>query len=283
MLLFRRSLFSIKNVSSSIPSTVSPLPRYPIWHGNHRNGRSTSSATGAGLYRFHAVFGERIGTFSPQNAFYLHKPGKRHLKRKRSDSEGLARDDRGALWVSFERKPRVTQIAPDGRIVRDMPLTKPLKNVKKYRSRNKGMEALTWHPKYGLITALEYPPKGTPKHHQTLYALSGRSWHFTIEKIPDNAISAIETMDDGNILVLERAFDKKALSLTITLKKVYLDPRRKGWCRTEILGQMSTDKGWALDNFEGLTRVAPHRYVMVSDDNGNFFQKTLLVYFEVTD
>ena len=46
---------------------------------------------------------------------------------------------------------------------------------------------------------------------------------------------------------------------------------------------MRTDKGWMIDNFEGLTRVAPHRYLMVSDDNDNFFQKTLLIYFEVKD
>jgi hypothetical protein len=233
------------------------------------------------LFRFRAQFGARAMTLTPLDGHHLHKPSGKHLKRSKSDSEGLAVDGQGRLWVSFERKPHVAQVGTDGRMIRYTPLPKPLRNAKNHRSKNKGMEALAWHPKYGLITALEYPPKGTPKHHQTLYALSGKRWHFQAENIRGTAVSAIEVMDDGNMLVLERAFDKRRFKLVITLKKVYLDDVRKGWCRTKILGQMSTDNGWALDNFEGLARVAPHRYVMISDDNGNFFQKTLLVYFEI--
>jgi len=235
------------------------------------------------FYHFHAAWGAHITALSPVHGYVLHTPGGKHLKRSKSDSEGLTLDGQGRLWVSFERKPHVARIAPDGRMIRYLPLPKALRNAKKYRSRNKGMEALTWHPRYGLISALEYPPKGTPKTHQTLYTLSGKQWHFRAENIPGSAISAIETMDDGTILVLERAFDKKQFTLVITLKKVYLDKQKNGLCRSKILGQMSTDNGWMLDNFEGLTRVAPHRYLMISDDNGNFFQKTLLVYFEVTE
>ncbi|HFS85115.1 MAG TPA: esterase-like activity of phytase family protein, partial [Epsilonproteobacteria bacterium] len=32
-----------------------------------------------------------------------------------------------------------------------------------------------------------------------------------------------------------------------------------------------------------LAKVGKHRYIMVSDDNDNFMQKTLLVYFEVIE
>jgi hypothetical protein len=233
------------------------------------------------LFRFRAQFGSHAMTLTPLDGHRLHTPDGKHLKRSKSDSEGLAVDRQGRLWVSFEGKSRVAHVATDGRIVRSVSLPKALRDVKKHRSRNKGMESLAWHPKYGLIAALEYPPKGTKKHHQTLYALSGKEWHFRAENIRGTAVSAIEVMDDGNILVLERAFDKRQLALVITLKKVYLDDVRKGRCRTEILGQMSTARGWSLDNFEGLARVAPHHYIMVSDDNGNFFQKTLLIYFAI--
>jgi hypothetical protein len=235
------------------------------------------------VYQFHAVFDQHITALSSAHGHYLHKPGGKHLRHSKRDSEGLALDARGRLWVSFERKPHVANIAPDGKMIRYVSLPKALRNAKKYRSKNKGMESLAWHPRHGLIAALEYPPKGMPRHHQTLYALSGKQWHFRAENIPGNGISAIETMDDGTILVLERAFDKKHLTLVITLKKVYLHKQKNSLCHTKILAQMSTDNGWMLDNFEGLARVAPHRYVMISDDNGNFFQKTLLVYFEVTE
>jgi len=53
-------------------------------------------------------------------------------------------------------------------------------------------------------------------------------------------------------------------------------------CRSELLVKMNSHQGWSIDNFEGLAKVGKHRYVMVSDDNGNFFQQTLLIYFEVT-
>ena len=44
---------------------------------------------------------------------------------------------------------------------------------------------------------------------------------------------------------------------------------------------MNSHKGWSVDNFEGLVRVGKNRSAMISDDNNNFFQRTLLIYFEV--
>ena len=88
-------------------------------------------------------------------------------------------------------------------------------------------------------------------------------------------------MDDGNILVLERSFTGLLNPFIVTLKKVYLDKCSKRVCKSEVLAKMNTHKGWSVDNFEGLAKVGNHRYIMVSDDNDNFFQKTLLIYFEV--
>jgi hypothetical protein len=74
--------------------------------------------------------------------------------------------------------------------------------------------------------------------------------------------------------------------VVITLKKVWLKQCRKkgkkgGNCKSEILAQFSSGDGWQVDNFEGLAKVGKNRYVIVSDDNDRFFQRTLLVYFEV--
>ena len=52
-------------------------------------------------------------------------------------------------------------------------------------------------------------------------------------------------------------------------------------CKTKVLAKFNSSEGWLLDNFEGLARVGKNRYVMISDDNDNFFQQTLLMYFEV--
>ena len=232
------------------------------------------------LFSFGATFTPTSMTLKPDTGSRIMRTDGNTLRKNRRDSEGLTTDNTGKLFASFEGKPRVVELDHNGRILHTLKLPRALRSLQHYRSRNKGLEALTWHPKYGLIVAKERPRSGSLVN-QTLYSLSGKVWHFKAESIPTDSVTAIATMADGNVLVLERAFVKRTLLGVVTLKKVYLNEQKRGWCRTERLGQLRTDRGWLIDNFEGLVRIAPHRYVMVSDDNDNFFQKTLLVYFEV--
>jgi len=88
-------------------------------------------------------------------------------------------------------------------------------------------------------------------------------------------------MDDGNLLVLERSYTGLFNPFVVTLKKVMIQGCHTPLCPTETVVKMNSHEGWDLDNFEGLARVGKNRYVMVSDDNDNFFQKTLLIYFEL--
>ncbi len=107
-------------------------------------------------------------------------------------------------------------------------------------------------------------------------------WHFNAEAEQRSAVVAMEVMDDGNLLVMERSYSGILEPFVVTLKKVYLkDARINRYVKSELLVKMNSHKGWMIDNFEGLARVGKHRYVMVSDDNDNFFQQTLLIYFEV--
>ena len=234
------------------------------------------------LYSFEASFSNKIEVLSPLDAHALTKEKGEKFKKK-VDSEGLAFDPKGHLLISFERKPKIGTFNLDGQRLAKQKLPNPLSNKKHYRGNNKMLESVAWHPKYGILTAAELPLKKHKRRKQTLYALSGKQWHFLAEPEKKSAVTAIEVMDDGNILVLERAYTKLTEPRTITLKKVYLDQISHGLCRTEVLAKMPSDKGWKNDNFEGLTKVSPHRYLMVSDDNDNFFQRTLLIYFEVLE
>ncbi len=54
-------------------------------------------------------------------------------------------------------------------------------------------------------------------------------------------------------------------------------------CKSEVLAQFNSGNGWRIDNFEGLTKVGKNRYAIISDDNDNFYQRTILLYFEVLD
>ncbi|BAF71027.1 esterase-like activity of phytase family protein [Sulfurovum sp. NBC37-1] len=239
------------------------------------------------LFEFKAVFADKIKRLEPQRAGRLLKKNGKKFKKWRRDSEGMTLDRKGRLLISFEEKPKIGWFHKNsdkyGRLIKKYELPKKLRSMKRFRSKNKGMESLAWHPKYGILTALEYPPKGVDKKRQSIYALSGKEWHFKAEPEVNSAISAIEVMDDGNILVLERSFTGYMNPFVVTLKKVYIDRCKKRVCPAKVLAKMNSHKGWDVDNFEGLAKVGKHRYVMISDDNDNFFQKTLLIYFEVKE
>ena len=239
------------------------------------------------LFSFNAHFSDKIDMLIPIRATKLkNKKGKR-LKKWKRDSEGMTLDGKSRLLISFEGKAKIGWFHKNsenyGKLIRKYTLPKELKKTKNYRSKNKSLESLAWHPKYGLLTATEWPLKKYDKKRQTIYTLSNKKWHFKAEPEGRSGLAAMEVMDDGNVLVLERSYTGLLNPFIVTLKKVYINTCQKEMCDTKIIAKMSNHKGWELDNFEGLARVGKNRYVMVSDDNENFFQRTLLIYFEVID
>ncbi len=235
------------------------------------------------LFTFHVVLNKHIESLKPLRAVSLRKKGGSAFKPWRCDSEGMTLDGRGRLLISFEERAKIAWFHKNskkyGQMIKKFTLPKKLRAIKNYRSKNKSLESLAWHPKYGILTASEWALKKDHKKWQTIYALSGKEWHFNAEPEQKSAVTAIEVMDDGNLLVLERSYTGLMNPFVITLKKVYLG--KKKMCKTKVLAKMNSHKGWNIDNFEGLARVGTRRYLMVSDNNDNFFQKTLLIYFEV--
>lgn len=235
------------------------------------------------LFVFDAVFGKKIENLTPMSASVLRSKAKTFSSAEH-DSEGLALNAKGEMFISFEGKAKIGRFDDKGSMLQSYVLPVELKDTRNYRSRNKSLEALAWHPAYGLLCASEWTLKHKDIREQALYALNGKTWQFEAEAEPKSAVVAIEVMDDGNVLVLERSYDGVFAPLVITLKKVYLNQCASNHkkCKTEVLLKMNSHEGWMIDNFEGLTRVSRHRYVMISDDNNNFFQQTLLVYFEIS-
>ena len=237
------------------------------------------------LFAFDAVFTEKIKKLSPLYAVKLQNKRGVKLRKWKRDSEGLTLDGKGRLLISFEGKPKIGWFHKNsikrGRLIKKYTLPKLLRKKRYYRSKNKALESVAWHPKYGILTATEWPLRKDDKKLQTIYALGGKVWHFKAEPEARSAVTAIEVMDDGNVLVLERSYINLFSPFVITLKKVMIQHCHTQLCPTQVLVKMNSHKGWDIDNFEGLARVGKHRYVMVSDDNDNFFQKTLLIYFEV--
>ena len=235
------------------------------------------------MFVFDALFSDRIERLNAEEGVELVKKSGKNFKRWRRDSEGLTIDNNADIYASFEGRAKIGKFDRTGRMLIEYVLPKELRDPKNYRSRNKSLESLAWHPVHGLLTAAEWPLKHKHKKEQTIYALNGKEWYFKAEAERKSAVVAIEVMEDKNLLVMERSFSGLMNPLVITLKKVYLNgcEDKKHMCKSELLLKMNTHQGWNIDNFEGLAKVGKNRYVMVSDDNDNFFQNTLLVYFEV--
>jgi len=219
---------------------------------------------------------------------FLRKNNKK-LRNKWSDSEGLStkNHDNGIkgdteLIVSFEGKPRVVRYTPMGKYLGEVKLPSKLWNNEHYKSKNKALESVTVHPVEGIITAAELPLRDKPKHIHTLYSASGKEWNFTASKAKKSAVTGLEVLSNGNILVLERAWAGIRHPIVISLSEIdiaHCGSRKK--CPVKKLATMSSAEGWLLDNFEGLAHYRGNQYFMVSDNNDRDFQTTVLVLFEV--
>lgn len=196
--------------------------------------------------------------------------------RKMRDSEGMLLHEDG-LIISFEQKPKLSLYTREGKEVSAFPLPEVLRDTSNYQGKNKSLEAVTLHKNYGLITAPEAPLKHENQAFHTLYSPS-RRWKFPLH----GNITSLEVLDDQNILVLEREFSILH-GQKITLSKLYIDSCSGLLCPVEVLASWESREGWNIDNFEGLTRIDEHQFLMISDDNANPFQRTLLVLFELSD
>ena len=225
------------------------------------------------LYHFDVkIKNQKIKKFKLRKVFKLKNKNKKRLKKQERDSEGIALvgDD---ILISFEKKPRVTRFSKKGIKKKDEKINKALRDIKNYKGENKALEALAYSEKYGIITAAELPLKGTNKNTHTLYAQE-TEWKFPKQ----GSITSLEFMSKNTLMILQRKFNNFTRQRVITISQLNLKTNRY-----KILAKFDTRDGWNIDNFEGLTKVSKNKYLMISDDNGSFLQKTLLVLFEVSE
>lgn len=223
-------------------------------------------------------------------AYPLLNPDGRPVAGEFRDSEGLtARNTRNGirgdaeLIISFEVVPRLARYTPAGLFVAAVPLPPPISMRSAYTGNNNELEALTEAPGLGLITAPERPLKSGDQNTIPLYSLSGQVWHYVPVDPRYSALVGLETMPDGDLLVLERRYASVFRPLIYSLRRMRLsaDPRREPVI-TDVV-RFDTSRGWAIDNFESVAWHEGSHYFMVSDDNRSLIQKTLLLYIEILE
>ena len=181
------------------------------------------------------------------------------------DAEGLAvtgADDgiRGnsELLVATEGQPRVIRYTLAGEPLGTLALPGGLDDPERFRRSNAMLEAVALHPTHGLLVAAEAPLEGEAAGHHRVVA-ADRSWSFPSYPAHNARLKGMDVMDDGRLLVLERAESGKGKGKTTVVA-----PGQA--CAVRELAVL--DRADETDNFEGLTYLGGGRVMIVSDDRG---------------
>lgn len=224
-------------------------------------------------------------------AFALRDRAGRALAGRDADAEGLVaqgsdngRPGDSVLTASFERVPRILRFTPEGRFLASLPLPAELRDPDRYADPNKALETLTWLAEPGFLTAPERPLSGDEPGAVAVFALDGRRWRYPLTATPNASLVDMEPLADGSLLALERGHGLMFLPMVISLRHTRIDASAPGApMPVTTLAVLDSSRGWSVDNFEGLARHRGRSFFMVSDDNFNDLQMTLLVYFSLAD
>lgn len=183
------------------------------------------------------------------------------------------------LIIAMEGVPRLGVFNTKGRMQRLLKLPKAINSRHKFRHTNTELESVTWHPKYGYLTAPEQSVKGQPENLHTIYS-RWKKWSFMAYPAEKSAVTALQVLPNGNLLILERAWAGVLKPFVVSLR--YLDfsrCSRKGACQPVDLKVLSSLL--LVDNFEGLTHIGNNRYLMISDDGDSDWLRTSLTLFKL--
>jgi len=197
------------------------------------------------------------------------------------DAESLARLPDGSLAVSFEHNHRLWRYESGPSPLSGVPT--PFEPPLDLRAlgRNTGIEALSEFGKEGLLAIAE----GKEDARQSrAFLLRGGRWHdLTYAHEKGFRPTALAPLPDGDILVAERFFNLME-GVKIRLVRVPGETVQPG---AHLLGELIATliPPFPLDNMEGLAvRQAPSGETLIyllSDDNFNLLQRTLLMVFQL--
>lgn len=234
----------------------------------------------------------RITGLGPTALRSLSGLGGRPLGLDEGDAEGLARDARGGMLISFERRHRVWRYADEACLGAPVPLEVPtaVSNL----PFNSGLETLVALAEHQSLLLAE----GGPDCAGLAPAWIGRegSWkelRFPLYCAPSAPTSVFNPTDgaelpDGSLLVLERRFPPVGARLRLIARQEL----ERGDLRGQEIALLELPM--TVDNFEGLDAwrdgTGRTRVLLLSDDNNcrrktpvASAQRTLLLEFSLSD
>lgn len=206
-----------------------------------------------------------------------------------ADAEGLAWFQ-GQVIISFERqsgKVRTADLAQYGFLA---PASiRPESDLLMAIKGNRGLESITVPPDGSAFdgSLVVIGERILTGGHHTGWVLSGnKSRRFKIRRRGDFDITDADFLPNGDLLILERRFSL-SLGSAVRIRRIsaadFTPEKLAAGIILDGLDLMTADLAHQIDNMEGMSvRTAPDGtpiILLISDDNLNFFQRTLLLEF----
>lgn len=194
-----------------------------------------------------------------------------------ADAESLSRLADGSWLVSFEQKHRFWRYRTLGPGRCALPEALPMPPGAQLLRGDSGFEALAVLDGGGLFAIAERPQKDSPALHAA-FRWDGAQWREKIYRSEtDYSPTEAVMIRGGDILVLERYF-RPGESNRIRVRRITQAMLANDAIEAPIIGEIAPPL--PIDNMEGLAvfeRDGVLNLLMISDDNFNDFQRTLLM------
>ncbi|WP_119421049.1 esterase-like activity of phytase family protein [Desertibaculum subflavum] len=199
-----------------------------------------------------------------------------------ADAEATARLDDGSLVIAFEQRHRLVRYPPGQPPTATRPVPFPAPGRLSRLPPNGGIEALAALPQSRLLALAEDPLEGETEGAAWLQDAAG--WHrLTVRRSLLFRPTAAALLPGGDVLLLERRFTLIG-GVAARLSRIPAGTIRPGAALVpEPLAELASPL--TVDNFEGIAIGRGPRgetlVYLISDDNTNMLQRTLLLQFRL--
>jgi hypothetical protein len=193
----------------------------------------------------------------------------------------------GRYLIGFEGRHRIEEYAFEQDELHGPVGKRPLPEQLKGMSSNAGLEDLAilrGGPFSGAMVAFAERKLTAEGNHTGALVKDGKSHPLFLKRHEQFDVTDMQSLEDGSLIVLERSFNRETSRLDIRLRRIDAADIKPG-AILDGEALLEAGPGLEIDNFEGL---AIHRdpsgetvLTLISDDNFNFFQRTLLAQFKL--
>ncbi len=212
----------------------------------------------------------------------LKTPDGPRVKRRMIDAEAVVRERDGAWLVAFENRHRIWRYPPSPAAFAALPQSVQTPGELSRAPRNGGVESMTRLPDGRLLLLTEKFSNRDGSLKGWLLS-EGRAAKVSYLVSDGFAPTDLAALSQGDVLVLERRF-RPTSGVAMRLRCIPSHRLQPG-ARLHGRELVSLKTPLVIDNFEGLAvRESPQGGILlyvISDDNFNFFQQTLLLQFRL--